>query len=207
LKTKPKLIAIVGGSGSGKTWLADNLSKIFRPNVSRISLDDFYRDRSHLSKARRMKVNFDHPRAIDWKNLERVLSQFANGRAAQIPRYDFATHSRKSEGQFLKPKSLIIMDGLWLLRRRAVRRFFSSSVFIDCPKNICLQRRIARDATERGRNADDVRKQFFKHVVPMQNRFVQPQTRWADVVLRQPSESEIANLVHQLKLILKQNSL
>jgi uridine kinase len=208
LKTaKPKLIAIVGGSGSGKTWLANNLSKVFRHDAARLSLDDFYRDRSHLSEARQKKINFDHPRAIDWKDLERVLSEFAKGHAAETPRYDFTTHSRSPNGKLIKPKPLIIMDGLWLLRRRAVRRFFCCGIFIDCPKDVCLQRRINRDSTERGRNMNDVRKQFLKHVLPMQNRFVASQSRWANVVLRQPGAAEITTLVARLKTILKQNTL
>lgn len=203
LKTlKPKLIAIVGGSGSGKTWLAGQLQKRFGEKAARLSLDDFYRDLSHLSPKRRCKINFDHPRAIDWKNLERVLGEMAAGRPAETPRYDFATHARLAKGKFVKPKPLIIIDGLWLLRRRAVRRFFSCRVFINCPRSVCLRRRIDRDVVERGREAASVRQQFLEQVVPMHERFVAPQLRWASFVLKEANADEAARLGAEMEKLL-----
>ncbi len=205
-KNRPQFIAIVGGSGSGKTWLADRLGKSFGKKVARISLDDFYRDRSHLSVKQRNQINFDHPRAIDWKNVERVLNDFAAGRAVRTPKYNFTTHAREEKSISMKPKPLIIMDGLWLLRRPVLRRLFSCRIFVDCPGSICLRRRLERDLAERGRDASAVRKQFLKHVLPMQERFVASQLRWANVVIKQPSENQISQLTEQLKTILKTNN-
>lgn len=199
---KPQLIAIVGGSGSGKTWLANQLQKKCGTKATRLSLDDFYRDRSHLSAKQMEKVNFDHPQAIDWKSLEWTLGRLASGRAANTPQYDFSSHSRLPKGKFVKPKPLIIIDGLWLLRRRAVRRFFSCRVFIDCPRSVCLRRRIDRDMIERGRSANGVREQFLKQVVPMHERFVAPQSRWATVVLNKTEAGEVARLGAELKKLL-----
>lgn len=198
-KSELKLIAIVGGSGAGKTWLADQLQKVFGNEVTRLSLDDFYRDRSHLTARRRGLINFDHPRAIDWKDVERVLSLLASGKAARIPKYDFSTHVRNPDGRIVKPKSLVIMDGLWLLRRPTVRRFFSCRVFIDCPKPLRLRRRIKRDRSERGRAASTVKKQFFQHVTPMHERFVATQLRWANIVLPATNTGDLRALADQLK--------
>ncbi len=192
----------MGGSGSGKTWLADQLQKRFGKKAARLSLDDFYRDLSHLSPKRRCKINFDHPRAIDWKDLERVLGEIAAGRPAETPRYEFSTHARLPKGKFVKPKPLIIIDGLWLLRRRAVRRFFSCRIFINCPRSVCLRRRIDRDLVERGRDAVSVRKQFLEQVVPMHERFVASQVRWANVVLKKTSAGEAARLGAEVEKLL-----
>jgi uridine kinase len=169
----------------------------------RLSLDDFYRDRSHLSAGRRNKINFDHPRAIDWRTAEKVIGTLAKGVPIQSPKYDFATHSRSKKTHLLRPKPLIVVDGLWVLRRRSLRRHFACGIFVDAPRTICFQRRLTRDLEERGRRAADVRRQFFRHVVPMHEKFVRPQTRWADFVLRSTNPGELESLATHLKTILK----
>lgn len=203
-KHKPKLIAIVGGSGAGKTWLADQLQNAFGKQAARMSLDDFYRDRSHLPERRRNAINFDHPRSIDWQEVERVLGECEQGKKTLMPKYNFATHARAERRMPVILKPLIIIDGLWLLRRPKLRHLFACSIFVDCPKIICLQRRICRDLAERGRAVADVRKQFLKHVRPMHERFVASQKRWANIVLRDPGRDEIQGLVEQMKQILEQ---
>jgi uridine kinase len=206
LKTKkPQLIAIVGGSGAGKTWLAEKLQAAFGKNATRLSLDDFYRDRSHLGTKRRRTINFDHPRAIDWKDVEQALEKFASGQGMRAPQYDFANHVRAEGGKFVKPKSLLIMDGLWLLRRPAIRKLFSCRIFIECPQRLRLLRRISRDLFERGRKAANAKNQFLRQVVPMHDRFVSPQLRWANMVVTNPSENEITGLAQKIKTLLKTN--
>jgi uridine kinase len=180
------LVAIVGGSGAGKTWLADRLEAALAPRVSRLSLDDFYRDLFHLSMARRARVNFDHPRAIDWPYLEQLLRDSLAGRPARMPCYDFATHTRRSGTRPWRPKTVVLCDGLWLLRRPSVRRLFRYKIFVDAPEPVRLRRRLQRDVQERGRSRASVINQFWKDVAPMHARFVAGQTRWADAVLRSP---------------------
>ena len=180
----PLLVAIVGGSGSGKTWLAEKLQNILGHKAARISLDDFYRDRSHLAPARRAKLNFDHPRAIDWGAFEKAIRALRAGRGARIPQYDFSTHCRLRKGEVLKPAGIILVDGLWLLRNAALRRLFEVKIFMDCPARTRLKRRLARDVESRGRNRPSVQRQFRETVEPMHRRFVLRQARWADVVLR-----------------------
>src|SRR4051812_28322639 len=113
----PKLVGIVGGSCAGKTWLAERLQTILEEEATRVSLDDFYRDRGHLSFRQRTLVNFDHPRAIDWERVEEVLKRLASGNVAVVPKYDFHTHGRTSVQPTVAPKSVVIMEGLWLFRR------------------------------------------------------------------------------------------
>jgi len=178
----PVLVAIVGGSGSGKTWLAQRLQALFARCAARLSLDDFYLDRSHLSAARRARLNFDHPRAIDWQCLECALQELSAGRQAQIPDYDFASHCRRRRMRVLQPKPLILLDGLWLLRRRALRRLFRLSIYLDCPTRTRLRRRLARDVLSRGRMRTSVCEQFWATVEPMHARYVAPQSLWAELV-------------------------
>ncbi len=183
-RRKPILLGIVGGSGSGKTRLAQQLQAQLRGRALRVSQDDFYLDRSHLAPLRRTRLNFDHPRAIDWPSLEHVLRQLRTGRAARRPCYDFKTHCRRRRGKVLRPKPLIIVEGLWLFRRPSLRKLFAVRVFLDCPAAIRLRRRLTRDLQARARTRASVLRQFRDTVEPMHRKYVAPQARWAQIVLR-----------------------
>jgi uridine kinase len=183
-RQKPILVAITGGSGSGKTWLASQLqTALGKARVGRIGLDDFYRDRSGLSPARRARLNFDRPQAIDWSELERVLGGCFAGRAIKAPAYDFKTHCRRIKGRSFKARPVIIVDGLWLLRRPALRKLFDLKIYLECPANLRLRRRIERDQCERGRDTVSIRRQFQSTVEPMHAKYVAAQSRWADEII------------------------
>ncbi len=190
----------MGGSGSGKTWLACRLQKVL-PGVTRFSLDDFYKDRSHLSPARRNALNFDRPDAIDWATLEVVLKDLLNGRPACAPRYNFKTHTRLRRSRMLEPRPIILVEGLWLLRRISIRRLFSFRIFLQCSARIRLQRRIERDLSFRARNRGSVLGQFWQTVEPMHKKFVAAQIRRADLVLRSAVRSsdvkKIASMIRE----------
>jgi uridine kinase len=197
-----RLIAIAGGSGAGKSWLAGRLQRALGTKAARLSLDDFYRDRSHLPPGRREQINYDHPRAIDWPCLERVLGDCRAGRRARVPCYDFATHTRSSRRRQWQPRALILVEGLWLLHRRAVRGQFDLKIYVGCPENIRMGRRLARDVAERGRNLASVRRQFREKVAPMHQRFVAPQALLADIVLtRPPGRGQVRQLAAILRTL------
>jgi uridine kinase len=179
----PILVAIAGGSGSGKTWLAERLESALAPNAVRLSLDDFYRDRSHLSLARKARINFDQPRTIDWRGVETAVRSLVAGRRARVPQYDFKTHSRLGTCKTVPPKPIILIDGLWLLRRVSLRSLFQVRIFIECPTRTRLRRRLERDVGSRGRTSASVRRQFRETVEPMHRLHVAPQRRFADVVM------------------------
>src|SRR5690242_2428305 len=105
-----KLVAIVGGSGSGKSWLADKLKRLLGKRAARLSQDDFYRDRSRIPLLRRAKINFDSPRAIDWRALEKVLRALQAGRPTKFFCYDFKTHTRSSKCKTLERSEIVLVD-------------------------------------------------------------------------------------------------
>lgn len=198
IKTAPLLVAIVGGSGAGKSWLADQLKTMLGRQAARISLDDFYHDRSHLPPGRRALINFDHPRAIDWIQFEKVLGDCLAGRTARFPRYDFNSHTRLTVPQILRPVPVILMDGLWLLRRPKLRQVFELSIFIDCPAKTRLSRRLSRDLRSRGRTHASVHHQFWKTVEPMHRQYVTPQAHRAKIRLKAPIRIEDVRQIARL---------
>ena len=199
----PQIVGITGGSCAGKTWLADRLSSALGNRgvqAARLSQDDFYLDRSYLSPVRRAQLNFDHPRAIDWKRLEDTLVKFAGGKAAWVPRYDFATHGRLNGDAELNPAAVLIVEGLWLFRQATLRGLFDLKVFIRSTPQLCTERRLRRDTAERGRTREQVLEQLSRYTLPMSERFVVPQEKWADVVLEAPiEEKEILKLVNRIE--------
>lgn len=182
----PRLIAIVGGSGAGKGWLVDRLSRLLGQQACHLSLDSFFRDRSHLPVRRRERLNFDSPRAIDWERAGETLRDCRAGRVTEVPRYDFATHRRLPESATWLPRPLVLVEGLSLLVRAPIRRLFDLKIYLDCPSDLRFRRRLARDVAERGRSPASVRRQFQETVSPMHALHVEPQQRWADLVLAQP---------------------
>jgi uridine kinase len=175
------------------------MSEEFGERAMRLSLDDFYLDRSHLPATRRARLNFDHPRAIDWERLEKVLSECRIGRAVSVPRYDFATHARRNAEERLDTAPLIIVEGLWLFRRASLRRFFSLKVFIRSAEDLCVERRMERDTRERGRSPEQVLEQLQRFTLPSYERYVAPQEKWADVILEAPvSATEVSQLMNRI---------
>jgi len=163
------LVAIAGGSGSGKTWLARRLRRRLGSMMGLLSLDDFYHDLSTLPKRERDLRNFDDPAAIEWELFLQTLARIKRGEPAAIPRYDFASHTRRPRTRLWTPKPIVLLEGLWLLREPQARRLYSLSVYLNTPGEVRLQRRVARDRKE-----------------PMHERFVAPQARQADIVLDSP---------------------
>ena len=183
---KPVHVAVVGGSGSGKTWLAEKLVEAFGPQATRLSLDDFYRDWSHLEKKVRDAVNFDDPAAIDWETFRGVMETMRIGEKLALPVYDFATHARLAEARSFSPPPLVIWDGLWLLHHDWALENFALSLFVECDVRERFRRRAERDVRERGRTQESVRRQFFEQVEPMHEKYVEPQRARSRQILCSP---------------------
>jgi uridine kinase len=203
----PRLVGIVGGSGAGKSWLAERLHAVFPEQSACVSLDNFYKDRAQTPPGLRALVNFDHPRAIDWAAAENFFGRCRTGEVGWLPDYDFKTHTRLG-GRAWPARPLILAEGLWLLWRPEMRRLFDLTVYLDCPEQVRLERRVLRDTSRRGRTSAGVRHQFQKWVAPMHAQFVEPQKKFADVVLAPPiGKREVQWLAeHILDLLASQPS-
>lgn len=205
--TSNLVIAVVGGSGAGKSWFVERLCRALGDKACHLRLDDFYRDRSHLPPARRARLNYDVPQAIDWSDAGRALRDCHAGLPTRIPRYDFSTYSRTAEAQVWMPRPVVFIEGLWLLRPVELRRMFALKIFLDAPTNLRHARRISRDTRERGYSADSVRQRLSSMVLPMHERYVEPQKRWADLVMPQPfREADVHHLAEQLWPLLNTNA-
>jgi uridine kinase len=194
----PVHVAVVGGSGSGKTWLAEKIAAALAPRAARISLDDFYRDLLPLPPAERDAVNFDDPAAIDWDKFRTVIGRMRVGENIDLPSYDFVTHTRRAEPRNFLPPPLVVWDGLWLLHHDWLVEKFAMSIFMDCAAPERFRRRAERDVRERGRSFESVRWQFFERVQPMHERFVEPQRRRAARTIASPvSAADLDGLVRE----------
>jgi uridine kinase len=198
---KPHLqIAIVGGSGAGKSWLADRLIEALPQVSSRISLDDYYRDLSALPPADREDVNFDDPASIDWHSMAEVMDRLRHCQPIEVPSYNFHSHTRDPIPRQVTPMPVMIWDGLWLLHQDEIRSRFDWSCFLDCDEGERLDRRLARDARERGRSPDAVRKQFLQQVQPMHLDHVEPQRWKASQVIQAPvTDAQVQDLAARLR--------
>jgi len=195
----PVHVAVVGGSGSGKTWLAEKLAAALAPRAARLSLDDFYRDLSPWPAAERATVNFDDPAAIDWEKFRAVISAMRVAEKMELPVYDFATHTRKTAARSFSPPPVVVWDGLWLLHHGWLREKFALSIFVDCGAAERFRRRSERDVRERGRSLESVRCQFIEHVQPMHERYVEPQRDQAQQIMTSPfAEAQFDVLVRKL---------
>lgn len=174
------LIAVCGGSGSGKTTFARRLVEILGEDHCEIlSQDRYYIDQSARFKEDGGDVNFDHPSAIDFDLMAKHLRRLSTGKPIEAPIYDFATHKRLSQTTRFEAKPVIIVDGILVLSQETIRDAIDASVFIDIPEAVRFERRLRRDTIERGRTPEGVEKQFLKQVKPMHDQFVEPSKTFA----------------------------
>lgn len=178
-----KIIAIAGGSGSGKTFFAEALHKrLGTEKATLIYQDNYYKDQSHKFDHDGGAVNFDHPEAIDFNLLNKQLNKLKTNQTIQVPIYEFATHKRLEKTIEVAPTPVIIIDGILILTQEELRETFDISVYIETPEEIRFQRRMNRDIHERGRSKEGVIAQFEKQVKPMHNEFVEPSKEYADFI-------------------------
>ena len=186
------LVGLAGGSCSGKSTLARALVAGLEPRgCSVLSFDAYYRPLGHLPLAERHRCNFDHPDSLDAELFSEQLRQLGAGRAVSQPLYDFATHSRRAEVRNVEPAPIVLAEGILLLSFASIRSQLDFSVFLDVPEELRLQRRIVRDALERGRSEASVRRQFSESVAPMHAEWVQPSAGFADKIVSSIEETAL----------------
>ena len=178
------LIGIAGGTGSGKTSIANYLlNKFGSEQLIVIEQDSYYKNNSALSIDERNQQNFDHPDAIDIELFNKQLVSLLGGKSVEIPIYDFSIHNRRNQRQFVKPCRIIVIEGILTLYFDSLRKLMNIKVFVDTPDNIRFKRRLSRDVKERGRTIKSVTNQYEKTVKPMYNQFVKPSRDLADIII------------------------
>eukprot|EP00931_Biecheleriopsis_adriatica_P058010 TRINITY_DN34462_c0_g1_i1.p1 TRINITY_DN34462_c0_g1~~TRINITY_DN34462_c0_g1_i1.p1 ORF type:complete len:265 (+),score=38.47 TRINITY_DN34462_c0_g1_i1:119-913(+) len=183
-KTRPMVLGIAGGSGSGKTTLADSIAKeLGSEHVLQISHDNYYRDLSHMPVAERDLQNFDHPNALDTDLLVDHLKLLRNGSDVQMPSYVFASHTRAADSLHVRPRPIILVEGILIFQSPELRGQLDLRLFVDTEADTRFIRRLRRDVSERGRDVQSVIAQYEATVKPMHSQFVEPTKQFADLVL------------------------
>ena len=183
-KTKMLVIGIAGGTGSGKTTVVNNILRdLNAESVIVISQDNYYKDHPELSFDERSKINFDHPRSIDFELLKEHVALLKNGVSIEQPVYSFITHSRKEETILTHPQSVIIVEGILVLTDADLRDLFDVKIFVHADSDERLIRRVRRDIQERGRDLDEVLTRYQKTLKPMHQQFIEPSKNYADIII------------------------
>jgi uridine kinase len=187
------IIGIAGGTGSGKTSAARNIFKALGSDqVTIMEQDAYYKDLGHLPLEERKKNNFDHPSAFDKALLISHLTLLMNGGSIEMPIYDYVQHTRTDRTVNLSGQRIIMIEGILLLDDPDLRSLMDIKLFVQADPDIRFIRRLERDIKERGRDLDNVIHQYLEVVRPMHDQFIEPSKRYADIIIPEGGENEVA---------------
>ena len=186
-------IGVAGGTGSGKTTVANEIvRRVGNERIVIVNQDRYYRDLRHIEENRRSHHNFDHPDAIEEQLLEKHLSLLKAGNPAPLPVYDFARHVRLAATEWADPQPVILLEGILILTSPTLRNLLDIKIFVDTDADLRFIRRLRRDMAERGRTVDGVVDQYLATVRPMHLEFVESSKRWADVIIPEGGFNTVA---------------
>ena len=189
----PIVIGIAGGTGSGKTTVANViLNRVGAGKIAFLPHDAYYKDLDDLPRSQRDLINFDHPDSLETDLMVEHLKLLRAGQAVDIPIYDFTTHSRTDQTNRLESQSVILVEGILVFAEAALRELFDIKIFVDTPPDIRFIRRLERDIIERGRTVESVIQQYQLTVRPMHLEFVEPSKRYADVIIPEGGLNTVA---------------
>ena len=178
------IIGIAGGTGCGKTTVVNKIiNELPEGEVGVISQDSYYKDTSHLSYEERIKINFDHPRSIDFDLLEQHLKELKKGQAIHQPVYSFVKHNRTGDTIVTHPRKVMIVEGILILTNPELREMFDIKIFVHADTDERLIRRLKRDISERGRDLDEVLMRYQTTLKPMHEQFIEPMKEYADIII------------------------
>lgn len=178
------IIGIAGGTGSGKTTVVNQIiHELPVDEVCVISQDSYYKVTTDLSYEERTKINFDHPKAIDFELLVDQLKQLKNGEIIEQPVYSFVTHNRTADTLITHPRKVIIVEGILIFNSQELRDLFDIKIFVHADTDERLIRRVKRDIEERGRNITEVLDRYQNTLKPMHQQFIEPTKNFADIII------------------------
>lgn len=178
-----KIIAVAGGSASGKSSIVKHIDEYFKDDLIVIGHDNYYKAHDDISFDQRAKLNYDYPGAFDNDLFYEDLKKLQKGNSIEMPTYDYTIHTRSNETVTINPTKIILIEGILVLEDKRIREITDTKVFIDADSDVRLQRRILRDTKERGRSLDSVLEQFIKQVKPMHEKYVEPTKKYADMII------------------------
>ncbi|AGM24999.1 uridine kinase [Spiroplasma chrysopicola] len=188
-----QILAIAGGTASGKTTVAKKIAHILKnQRIVYLAMDSYYKSLDNLSLVERKKINFDHPNAIDLDLLISHLTSLKQGMDVLRPIYDFTQNNRLKETELVKAGDVIILDGILALAIEEIRKLSNIKIFIKTEDDIRFIRRLTRDIEERGRTVQDIIHQYLATVKPMYEYFVEPSIKYADIIVPYYEGNEIA---------------
>ncbi len=178
------IIGIAGGTGSGKTTVVNQIVKqLPTDEVCVISQDSYYKATDNLSYDERTKINFDHPRAIDFELLIKHLKELKKGKSVNQPVYSFVTHNRTKDTVKTHPRKVVIVEGILIFNSEELRNLFDIKIFVHAETDERLIRRMRRDISERGRDIDEVLNRYQTTLKPMHQQFIEPTKNFADMII------------------------
>lgn len=180
---KPYIIGIAGGSGSGKSTFAARIKEAFPTQVSLVSCDNYYLPHDDLPLEERAHLNYDAPEALEFDLMVKHLEQLKNGQAALCPVYDFTRHTRSDKVTEIKPRPIILIDGILIFHDESLRNCMDLKIYVETDADERILRRARRDMQERGRDLDSVIDQYLSTVKPMHNTYVKPTKVFANIIL------------------------
>jgi uridine kinase len=187
------IIGIAGGSGSGKSTVVKKITDLLPDNsVTIIPQDAYYKDNSHLTLQERKKINFDHPASIEFNLLNRHIDKLKSGEVVDMPVYSYVTCTRSKETIPVKPREIIIIEGILILTNPGLRKRMDIKVYVDADADERLMRIIRRDIRERGRSYNDVLTHYERFVKPMHLQYIEPSRQHADIIIPQGGTNLVA---------------
>lgn len=191
--SKPILIGITGGTGSGKSTVARAIHRCLpEKNIVVIEQDSYYKDQSHMTFNERIKTNYDHPLAFDTPLLIEHLQNLLDNKAINKPIYDFESHTRRKETELVEPRDIIILEGIMILDEPDLRSMLDIKIFVDTDADVRIIRRIVRDINERGRDLNSIISQYLNTVRPAHQQFVEPNKKYADIIIPEGGDNKVA---------------